>query len=232
MTMSIPSTSRSSVARVLCGRASATPTQHHGGQAQHRRQIAQPGDQPGRSRAELRRARVHEQRRAGRARAAAPPRAPAPPPAGSAPARTGARSGSPPRCAAARRKPGGQRHEDQPRSARRGCARRGARGARLAPRSAAVRHAAPPVAAGGAAAAGRHRPRRGDDPDRALQRAARLGGRRRDLGELHQVARRQPALDLAQQQLAPGPRAAARRPARRWSSPANRSRNARPGTRG
>ena len=54
----------------------------------------------------------------------------------------------------------------------------------------------------------------------------------RDLRELHQIARRQPALDLAEHQLAGRRGAAARRPARRWSAPANRSRSARPGTRG
>src|SRR5580693_5938707 len=47
-----------------------------------------------------------------------------------------------------------------------------------------------------------HRARGGDDPDGALERAARFARAGRNLGELHQVAGREPALDLADHDLA------------------------------
>src|SRR5579862_2104634 len=44
--------------------------------------------------------------------------------------------------------------------------------------------------------------RRRDDAQRRLERAARLRGRRRDLRELHEVAGREPARDLPENELA------------------------------
>ena len=184
--------------------------QHDRGQAQHQRQLCQARHEAARLRAELTGARVGQ-----RGAAARPAREPGPQHErdgdGHERERARVREAKPLDVAQEHEVGGRERTEDggdervgDRRARRRG--RRFARGPRVShgrsprrPRRPRARRRGPTGRRRGLSA----RAGRRHDPDRRLQRAARLGRGGRDLGELHQVAGRQPALDLAQHQLAP-----------------------------